>query len=60
METFSASLGPLWGEYAGHWWIPLTKASDADVFFDLYLNRRRDAGDLRLHHDHYDVTAMGV
>ena len=34
--------GPLWGEYTGHWWIPLTKASDAkfDVSFDLRLNKR--------------------
>ena len=33
-----------------------------DVFFDLCLNKRlvnnRDAGDLRRHLAHYDVTAM--
>ena len=30
--------GPLWGESTGHWWIPLTKASDMElgVFFDLF------------------------
>ena len=33
--------GPLWGESAGHWWIPLKKASDAefDVFCDVCLNK---------------------
>ena len=34
--------GPLCGEFTGHRWIPLTKASDAElyVFFDLCLNKR--------------------
>ena len=34
--------GPLYGEFTGHQWIPLTKASDAelDVFFDLCLNKQ--------------------
>ena len=34
--------GPLGGEFTGHWWIPLTKASDAELFlfFDLRLNKR--------------------
>ena len=34
--------GPLWGEFNGHRWLPLTKASDAglNVFFDLRLNRQ--------------------
>ena len=33
--------GPLWGKSTGHRWIPLTKASDAElyVFFDLRLNK---------------------
>ena len=33
--------GHLWGEFTGHWWIPLTKVSDAgfDVFFHLRLNK---------------------
>ena len=32
----------LCGEFTGHWWIPLTKASDAELwcFFDLRLNIR--------------------
>ena len=24
--------GPLWGEFSTHWWIPLTKASDAELW----------------------------
>ena len=24
--------GPLWGESTGHWWIPLTKASDTEFW----------------------------
>ena len=24
--------GPLWGEFTSHWWIPLTKASDAELW----------------------------
>ena len=28
-------IGPLWGEFTGHWWIPLTKTSD--VKFLCYL-----------------------
>ena len=29
--------GPLWGEFTSHWWIPLTKASDAELWC---LNKR--------------------
>ena len=34
--------GPLCGEFTGHWWFPLTKASDADLwcFFYLRPNKR--------------------
>ena len=34
--------GPLWGETTGHWWILLTKASDAELwcFFDPRLNKQ--------------------
>ena len=44
--------GPLYGEFAGHRWIPLTKllTRSIDVFYDLHLNKRlsnnREAGDL--------------
>ena len=28
--------GPLWGEFTGHWWIPLPKASDAELWCFLW------------------------
>ena len=28
--------GPLWGESTGHWWIPLTKTSDAKLWCFLW------------------------
>ena len=47
--------GPLWGEFTGHWWIPHTKASDAErwCFFYLRPNKR-----LRRHRAHYDVSII--
>ena len=41
-ENIFRVTGPLYGEFTGHRWIPLTKASDQrfDVFFDLRLNKR--------------------
>ena len=54
--------GPLRRESNGDRWIPPTKASDVefDVFFDrseqTVGHNNRDAGDLRRHHAHYDVT----
>ena len=39
-EDISHVTGPLCGEFTGHLWIPLTKASEKrsfDVFFDLHL-----------------------
>ena len=57
--------GPLWGEFTGHRWIPLTKASDAELWCFLWskpwINDRvinRKAGDFRRHHAHYDVIVM--
>ena len=34
--------GPLWGESTGHRWIPITKASDAELWFfvDLRVNKQ--------------------
>ena len=29
--------GPLWGEATGHWWIPLTKASDAELWYFFFI-----------------------
>ena len=57
--------GPLWGEFTGHLWIPLTKATDAELWcFSLicaWINRwvtNGDAGDFRRHRAHYDATVM--
>ena len=58
-------IGPLWGESTGHRWIPLTKASDAELsyFYSIYTwtkswADKRDACDLTHQHSHYDVTAI--
>ena len=54
--------GPLWGESIGHRWLPLTKASDVELMFCLicaWTNswaKNRDAGDLKRHRAHYDLT----
>ena len=57
--------GPLCGEFVGHRWIPLTKASDAELwcffFICAWANgwiNNRDAGDLIRHRAHYGVTVM--
>ena len=57
--------GPLCWEFPGHWWIPLTKASDAELWCFLWSvpekkrsskqSRRRY---LRPRRAHYDVTVM--
>ena len=54
-------------EFTGPRWIPLTKASDAELlcFLDLCMNKKveknnRHAGDLRRHRAHYDVTVMVI
>ena len=59
-ENIFRVTGPLWGESTGHRWIPLAMASDAefDVFFICTGANNRDAGDLRRHRAHYDVTLM--
>ena len=47
---------------AGPRWIPRTKASDAELWIDLRLNKRlsnnREAGDLRRYRTHYVVIVM--
>ena len=57
--------GPLCGEFTGHRCIPLTKASDAELWCFLWsapwINgwvNNREAGDLRRHRAHYDVIVM--
>ena len=56
--------GLLCGEFTDDWWIPRTKASDAELWgflWSAWINGRvnnREAGNLRGHHTHYDVTVM--
>ena len=53
--------GPFCGEFTGHQWIPLTEASDAELWCFLWSApwvNNQEAGDLRRHRTHYDVTAM--
>ena len=57
--------GHLCREFTGHRWIPHTEASDMELwcFFFIYISingwvNNREAGDLRCHHTHYDVTVM--
>ena len=35
-ESISCITGPLWRESAAHWWIPLTKASDVELWCFLW------------------------
>ena len=63
METFSALLA-ICAEFAGPRWIPHTKASDAELWWFLFLrlykrlSNYREAGDLRRYRSHYDVIVM--
>ena len=57
--------GPLCGEFTGHWWIPHTKASDAELWCFLWSSpwinswvNNGEAGDLRRHLDHYDIIVI--
>ena len=56
--------GPLCGEFTGHRWIPSQRpvTRSFEVFFDLQLKKswvnNHEAGDLRRHRAHYDVTVM--
>ena len=57
--------GHLCGESTSHRWIPLTKASDAELWCFVWsapwINgwvNNREAGDLRRHRAHYDVIVM--
>ena len=55
--------GHLRGEFTGHQWILRTKASDAELFsltcarINGWVNNG-EAGDLRRHRAHYDVSVM--
>ena len=57
--------GPLYGEFTGHRWIPLTKANDRELWCFLWsvpwVNgwvHNRKAGELRPHRAHYDVIVI--
>ena len=64
--------GPLYEEFTGRRWIPLTKASDAELWCFLWSAlmfsliyawtngwvNNRDPGDLKCHRTYYDVTVM--
>ena len=59
--------GPLCGEFTGHRWIPLTKASDAELCCFLWSAPRingwvnhRETDDLRRHRAHYDVIVINT
>ena len=63
-DIFRAT-GHLCGEFIGLWWIPHTKASDAELWCFLFICawingwvNNREAGDLRRYSPHYDVTVM--
>ena len=66
MEIFRVT-GPLCEEFTGHRWIPFTKASNAELWCFLWYAHEqigwvntRNAGDLRHHRVHYDVTVMST
>ena len=59
--------GPLCGEFTSHWWIPLTKANNTELWCFLWsvpwINgwvNNCEAGDLRHHHAHYDIIVMNI
>ena len=62
-NSFSVT-GPLWEEFSGYWWIPITKAGDAELWCFLWSARtngwlnNRCAGDFRPHRAHYDVRVI--
>ena len=65
MDTFSVLLSLCAGNSPGHQWIPLTKASDVELWkFSLICasingwDNNREASDLKCHRAHYDVTVM--
>ena len=59
-ENIFSVTGHLCGKFTGHRWIPLTKASDAELWCFLWPEPELsfEAGDLRCHCAHYDVTVM--
>ena len=70
MKTISALLALcVCGDFTGHWWITRSKGGDAELWCFLWMFylicvringvvNNREAGDLRRHCAHYDVTEM--
>ena len=64
--NFFCVTGPLCREFTSHWWIPLTKASDMELWCFLWsvpkqmVVNSREACDLRRHRGHYDITVMSL
>ena len=62
--NISRVTGSLWGKFTGQRWIPLNKASDAElwgIFVCAWTNdwvNNRDPGDSRRHRAHHDFTVM--
>ena len=53
--------GPLRGEFTGHRWIPLSQASDAELWYFLWSALEQTVEqtiDLRRYRAHYDVIVM--
>ena len=64
-ENIFRVTGPLCGEFTGHRWIPLTKASDAELWCFLWSApwiigwvNSRGAGELTRHCANYDVIVL--
>ena len=47
-ENIFRVTGPLWGEFTGHRWIPLTKASDAELWLLLFAPEQNKNNEKRL------------
>ena len=63
--NMSRVTGPLCGEFTDHRWIPLTKASDVELWCFFFICawpngwiNNQDTDDFRRHRAHYDVTVM--
>ena len=56
-ENIFRVTGPLWWESTGHQWIPLKKASDAELWTNVWANNQI-TGDLERHRAHYDATLL--
>ena len=67
MTSSNGNIFRITGPLCGHRWIPLTKASDAKLWWFLWsapeqtsLLSKRRAGDFRCHRAHYDIIILSV